>query len=157
MSGTFTTWQYQPPYGAEGGGNPTVLYGPGPFFRDMQDATRSAYNRAPGADYPDGYLGTIHTRRGDRVLTDLKRRQNQKSYQRGVHKGERIDQSDYFWPGDLNWKGIELEAQGRKFAPAGQGTTVLQNDGKVSRAALGVLSVDPKRSQQLTHLRPPWS
>src|SRR5262252_4503177 len=84
----------------------------GPFFRDALDARRSAYNRTPEAMYPDGYLGTINTRRGDRLLDSLKNRANQRSYQRGVHKGERIDPADYMWPGKIQpTDGVERQMQ----------------------------------------------
>jgi hypothetical protein len=102
--GTFTPWQYLPPYGMGAPGNANTAGGGGglgPFFRDALDAKRSMYNQTPEASWPDGYLGTINTRRGDRLLDSLKNRQNQRSYQRGVHKGERIDPADYMWPQEL--------------------------------------------------------
>ena len=45
----------------------------------------------PRPQYPDGYLGTINTRREDRLLDGLKKRQTNRPYTRGIHKGERID------------------------------------------------------------------
>jgi hypothetical protein len=93
-----------PPYNQGAPGNANTVGGGGgmgPYFRDALDARRSAYNRTPEAMYPDGYLGTINTRRGDRLLDSLKARANQRSYVRGVHKGEQIDQSDYFWANAL--------------------------------------------------------
>jgi hypothetical protein len=99
--GTFTPWQFLPPYNYGAPGNANTAGGGGglgPYFRDALDARRSAWNRTPEAMYPDGYLGTINSRRGDRLLDSLKQRQNQRSYVRGVHKGERIDPSDYFFP-----------------------------------------------------------
>jgi hypothetical protein len=60
------------------------------------------WRRTPEATYPDGYLGTITSRRDDRLLGALKGRVNERSYQRGVHKGERIDPGDYFWPEQFN-------------------------------------------------------
>lgn len=102
--GTFTPWQLLPPYNFGQPGNANTVGGGGglgPYFRDSLDARRSMYNRTPEAMYPDGYLGTINTRRGDRLLDSLKTRQNQRSYVRGVHKGERIDPADYYFPRDL--------------------------------------------------------
>jgi len=102
--GTFTPWQFLPPYNYGAPGNANTAGGGGgmgPYFRDAMDARRSAWNRTPEAMYPDGYLGTINSRRGDRLLDNLKTRQNQRSYVRGVHKGEVIDPSDYFFPGPL--------------------------------------------------------
>lgn len=54
--------------------------------------------RTPEATYPDGYLSTIQSRRDQRLLNSLTARANQKSYDRGVHKGERVDPGDYFLP-----------------------------------------------------------
>ena len=45
------------------------------LIADALDARRSMYNQTPEAQYPDGYLGTINTRRGDRLLDNLKGRQ----------------------------------------------------------------------------------
>jgi hypothetical protein len=121
--GVFTPWSFLPPFNfgapgtanTQGGGG-----GMGPYFRDALDARRSMYNQDPQAQYPDGYLGTINTRRGDRLLDNLKQRQNQRAYQRGVHKGERIDPSDYFWSSRFNPQtSLQLESQGEKFSPIG--------------------------------------
>ena len=108
---SFSQWQYQP--GQLGGSVPGVPI-PGavdPYFRNDMDGMRSMYRRTPEAQFPDGYLGTITSRRGDRMLDALKARQNQRSYQRGVHKGERIDMSDYSWPIEFHpLKGILRQA-----------------------------------------------
>lgn len=93
--------QYLPPYGAGGqavqqGGAQQIV------FRDPLDAARSGMSGfVPEAAYPDGYLGTLQSRREDRFLQNLKGQVNERSYSRGVHKGERIDPSDYFWPSEL--------------------------------------------------------
>lgn len=86
-------------------------------FRDPLDARRAMMgNRAPQAEYPDGYLGTIVSRRSDRMLNTFKNRLTERSYQRGVHKGERIDQGDYFWPEQFNpMIGLRYEARGIKW------------------------------------------
>lgn len=87
-------------------------YGGGgvPVARSELDFLRLGVGRQPSAEYPDGYLGTIRSRRddrgrptstSDRVLDSLKSRIGQKQYQRGVHRGERIDPSDYYYPADL--------------------------------------------------------
>jgi hypothetical protein len=74
-----------------GGGTPVVPRG------DL-DFLRLGVGRTPSAEYPDGYLGTMRSRRDDRgmptdtLLDSLKSRQNQRGYQRGVHKGEVLDQ-----------------------------------------------------------------
>lgn len=92
-------------------------------FRDPLDAARSGLSGfVPEASYPDGYLGTIQSRREDRLLDSLKGRQNQRSYQRGVHKGERIDPGDYLWPSELQpMRRIAVQMAG-----------VLQPDGTVA-------------------------
>ena len=41
---------------------------------------------APGAAYPDGYLGTITDRQQDKLLGAVQSRLTDRSYQRGVHK-----------------------------------------------------------------------
>jgi hypothetical protein len=88
-------------------------------FRDPLDAARSGMaGFIPSAQWPDGYLGTIQSRREDRMLDSLKGQINQRSYQRGVHKGEKIDAADYFWPGELQPdRGLRAEAGGRVFPP----------------------------------------
>jgi len=98
-------------------------YGPQPFFRDELDSFRSMWRRTPEAQYPDGYLGTITARRDDRLLKNLANRATQRSYQRGVHKGERIDPGDYIWPDQFNlMTGLKREATtGLRAAPPGGG------------------------------------
>lgn len=113
--GVFTPFQFLPPFQHGAPGNANTVGGGGgmgPYFRDSLDARRSAYNQTPEAMFPDGYLGTINTRRGDRLLDSLKNRANQRSYVRGVHKGERIDPSDYYWPAALQpTAGIERQGE----------------------------------------------
>src|SRR5437763_11635062 len=74
-----------------GGGHQAIGY------RSGLDARRSAggADRVPSAEYPDGYLGTITARRDDRLLKNVQSRLTERSYQRGVHKGERVDPQDY--------------------------------------------------------------
>lgn len=96
-------YSYLPPYGV---GQPGSVEPSGGIqqinFRDPLDAARSGMaGFIPSAQYPDGYLGTIQSRREDRLLDSLKGQINQRSYQRGVHKGEKIDAADYFWPSEL--------------------------------------------------------
>jgi len=76
-----------------GGGNAAVIN-----YRSPLDAARAAKNKIPGAEYPDGYLGTITDRREDRLLERVQEKLTERSYQRGVHKGSKIDNQDYFWP-----------------------------------------------------------
>ena len=91
--------------GAGGMYGTNTVYGGGgvPVARSELDFLRLGVGRAPQAEYPDGYLGTIRSRRDDRgrpsstsdnVLDSLKTRIGQRGYQRGVHRGERIDASE---------------------------------------------------------------
>lgn len=150
--------------------------GPEPTFRDPMDAMRSMWRRTPEATYPDGYLGTIESTRRDRLL-DASIRQNQRSYQRGVHKGERIDPEDYFWPEYFNLEtGLVLESQGLKWAPPvsqpiavdvvrGRANPDLYRKAQesfmgprgVPRDPAMLRSVDERRAAQLRRLAPSWS
>lgn len=81
-----------------GGGGSTDIISP----RSDMDARRMANQFAPGASYPDGYLGTITDRREDRLLGAVQSRLTDRSYQRGVHKGERLGADSYYWTRDCN-------------------------------------------------------
>lgn len=143
LYGTYTT---------VGGGGTPVTHG-------MLDAARIGMGRTPSAEYPDGYLGTIRTRREDRVLDSLKNRLTQRSYQRGVHKGERIDQSDYFWPEMLQPdRGLRNEARGLKTGPVLSLAPAphLVNDGKANVQANEPVEINPIRVAQMDRLRPNW-
>lgn len=150
---------------AVGGGGSAGL---APVPRSTLDASRMAMGRTPEAEYPDGYLGPIRSRRDDKgkpyavadvVLDSLKNRQNERSYQRGVHKGERIDQSDYFWPERLQPdRGLVNQSRGLKTAPAFELTPAphLVNDGKANTSSDQPGVIDVKRAAQFSHLRPAW-
>lgn len=152
-----------------GGGTPVQV-------RSELDARRMGLGRTPQAEYPDGYLGTIRSRRDDRLLDSLKVREGQRSYQRGVHKGERIDPADYLWPPDLKPdRGLKREARAvydnglflvRREVPRLEDAGVhLKNGGKglpLPKGAGGLVRggnaqpplIDPKRRGQLAHLIP---
>lgn len=120
---SFTPWQYLTPWGGGQSGAPVQGGGGGmaPFFRDAMDTQRSKWGQTPDATYPDGYLGTIRSRRDDRLLNSLKNRQNERSYQRGVHKGERQDPSAYYWPPEFGPEdGLKARAAGMRQAPKTQ-------------------------------------
>lgn len=156
-----------------GGGTPVIP-------RGRLDSLRLGVGRTPSAEYPDGYLGTIRSRRDDRgraastsdaVLDSLKNRQNQRAYQRGVHKGERIDPGQYFWPSAqapdrrlkakietvLNQDAINFmvkrNAPRMDLAPAPS----LVNDGKANVRALQPGELNPKTATQFNHLKPGWN
>lgn len=168
-------WQYNTPVP-----QPGALHGGGAFptgsLRDVLDAKRSA--QAPGipsAAYPDGYLGTISSRREDRVLNAVKDKLNERSYQRGVHKGERAPAEDYFWPKDFNpMSGLERQASGKRWAPSGDPVEKLAHGGKnsvVTPSELGALAkkygvsaydpaaraeTDPEFRQRMRQYLPTW-
>lgn len=141
-------------------------------FRSPVDAARSMMGqRIPSAEYPDGYLGTIRSRRDDRILDTVKSRLNERGYQRGVHKGERIDPSDYFWPPgfdpmsriEMQAKAVQPSMDDRRFfvpraAPAGTFRDRITTMGeKVPREILEAAVGDPRVVQGMDRLRPPWS
>jgi hypothetical protein len=112
---TFSNWAggYDP-----NGGESQPVLGPSPMFRDAKDRRLAAFGATPDTQYPDGYLGTMSSNRRQDKLLDSVKRQNHRSYSRGVHKGERVNPGDYLWPDEMNlFTGLELQAQGLKFAP----------------------------------------
>lgn len=141
-------------------GTGTAVGGGGTMARSELDARRMGIGRTPQAQYPDGYLGTINNRRGDRIVDSVKNNLNKRSYTRGVHKGERIDPRDYCWPKDMQPdRGLQYEARGEK-APL-LGNTIqpmLVNDGKAPGASQTPYgpstTVNPARVTQLGHLMP---
>lgn len=160
MYGTYTN------YG--GGGTPVA--------RSEMDYLRLGVGREPSAEYPDGYLGTIRTRRDDRgrpnstseqVLDRLKVRQTQRGYQRGVHRGERIDPSDYYLPREMSAeRGIQRQISAARkgqpvprFAPAFALAPAphLPNDGKANLRSNEPYEVNTRRVSQLNRLKPRWS
>ena len=146
------------------GANTQAGFGPAPVFRSSKDELLSGYRTATDAQYPDGYLGTMSAnRRQDKILGTLSR-MNARQYSRGVHKGEKINTSDYFWPEEFGkYTGIQMEAQGKRFAPVGMEPVRLTNDGKVgprgivapkNDSAMGEIS--PQQRARLKSLAPRW-
>ena len=121
----------------------------------------------------DGYLGTIRSRRDDRLLDSIKNRVNQKSYQRGVHKGERIEASMYFWPDAVNMdSGLQRQMKAAlvnvnggmvfKVPRAAPQTQLLPaphlvNDGKANTQADAPIEVNARRQAMMAYLRPAWA
>jgi hypothetical protein len=157
-----------------------TTYGGGgvPAARSELDFLRMGVGIEPSAEYPDGYLGTIRTRRDDRgrpnsasekVLDSLKVRVGQKSYQRGVHRGERVDPQDYYYPESLRpERGIKRQMRAvydgttyRASRSAPQFNLVpaphLPNDGKADIRSNTPGQIDKKRAAQLSRLKPAWS
>ncbi|CAB4123979.1 hypothetical protein UFOVP45_81 [uncultured Caudovirales phage] len=143
-----------------------------PVARSDLDGIRIGTGRVPSAEYPDGYLGTIRSRRDDRLLDSIKNRIGQKSYQRGVHKGERIEASAYFWDQEFNAEmGIKRQmkskpvninggivymvpkaAQDLRLVPAPH----LVNDGKSNMRSDQDVAMNVLRANQMAYLKPVW-
>jgi hypothetical protein len=158
--------------GSLSGYNNQSGYG-GPAVRSDLDFLRLGVGRVPSAEYPDGYLGTLTTRRrDDRLLDSIKNNVNKKAYQRGVHRGERIEPSAYYWPPDLqptrglsrqmkskmvNQSGVAVFLSERN-APAAELTPAphLVNDGKSNLRSDSPGQVYTKRSDRFASLRPVW-
>lgn len=123
------------------------------------DAQRMGIGRAPSADWPDGYLGSFRTRRDDKMLQGVQARVNQRSYQRGVHKGERIDHSDYYWPLQLQPdRALRNERKGLRtsFVEALTPAPHLVNDGKSDIVATEPGRIDLKRKMLMGRLMPTY-
>lgn len=157
------------PVRANGGGGHQALN-----WRSGLDARRTMQGmRTPQAEYPDGYLGTITDRRQDRLMTNVQKRLTQRMYQRGVHKGDKIDQRDYFWPDEFNPNtGLEYEARGLSWRAKGAVEERLVHQGKTEMASpaevaaitqrLGIdpqmasSTLDPIRSDRMRRLLPTY-
>lgn len=132
----------QPSAPAYGGGGADML-----AARDPLDAKRQAAGFAPGASYPDGYLGNVGGRQNDKMAV-LQTRLTSTSYQRGVHVGEKVPKNAYSWSADMNpTMGLERQMQaipvdqegGLVYQNARQSVTgnpveMLANDGKMASA-----------------------
>lgn len=177
MPNSHQNWQYLGGNGFVGsytttGGGGTPVTG-----RSDMDFLRMGVGRQPSAEYPDGYLGTIRSRRDDRgngtdtVLDSLKNRQNQRAYQRGVHKGERIDPGQYYWPQGLEAerrimikpKIVDNDGVENMLVPRYSPTTIMApppsliNDGKANISADQPIDINYVRNHNLAHLVPRWS
>jgi hypothetical protein len=141
-----------------------------PIARSDLDSIRIGTGRVPSAEYPDGYLGTIRSRRDDRLLDSIKNKVNQKAYQRGVHKGERIEPSMYYWSQDFSdQSGIKRQMKA-KYDPASGMFRIprsapltnlvpaphLVNDGKANMRSDSPANLDVRRANMLTYLKPVW-
>jgi hypothetical protein len=140
--------------------------------RSDLDAIRIGTGRVPSAEYPDGYLGTIRSRRDDRLLDSIKSRVGQKQYQRGVHKGERIEPNAYFWSPDFSDQtGIRRQQKAKLtdyngatvFMAKRNGPDIrlvqaphLVNDGKANTIANQPGTINQQRANQLAYLKPAW-
>jgi hypothetical protein len=158
---SFTQWQ-QPEQGP--GVGTAATYGPTPVFRNEKDQQLSGWRQSSDTQYPDGYLGTMSSsRRADKTMGTLSR-MNARQYSRGVHKGEKINSGDYLWPDEFNlWTALNLEAEGKKFAPPGAEPVRLTNDGKVGPRGISrdnerneSQQISLERRSRLKSLAPRW-
>lgn len=174
MAGAVNNWSASQNWQSLGGGGLAGYNNqPGagvPVAHDTMDALRIGVGRVPSAEYPDGYLGTIRSRRDDRLLDSIKSRVNQKQYQRGVHKGERIEPSMYFWPQEMSdMSGIQRQMAAvmdrsdgatvyrtLRNAPQVQLTPAphLVNDGKANTLANEPGEINARRQAMMAYLRP---
>jgi hypothetical protein len=100
------------------------------------------------------------------VLGAVKTRLNQRGYQRGVHRGERIDPSDYYLPNGMTAdRGIARQMQAaRKGVPVPRYTPAfayapaphLPNDGKANLKSNEPYELNRHRITQLNKLTPGW-
>ena len=157
-------WQAITPYGTAQPGSPVSGGGGRNSYtvgtRDNLDGLRMG-GKTPEAQYPDGYLGTIRSRREDRLLDAVKSKIGDRSYQRGVHKGIQIDSGDYFWPQELQpTRGLELQAKGIRNAPIQTTTEQILYGRGLPRGAESLVGPLPgevsERAPELSRLLPGW-
>lgn len=112
-------WRPTAQGGPEGGGGG---YGSGypaaaGQYRDSLDAARSGAfgsGRTGEATYPDGYLQPSSSRRRDAPAA-VYQRLDDRSYQRGINAGVKMDQLHYFWPEELDpGRRLHAEAAARR-------------------------------------------
>lgn len=89
----------------------------GQYRDDPLDAARSGAfgsGRTGEATYPDGYLQDTSSRRRE-APASVYGRLTDRSYQRGVNAGVKMDKQHYFWPEELSpARGLQQEESGRR-------------------------------------------
>ena len=174
MDSSFTQWQSRSYPAGDAPFRAAEVTGPQPLFHDHLDALRSMWRRTPESEYPDGYIGTVESKRRERLKSSSLHRQN-KPYTRGVHVGETRDPSSYFWPKEFGpYSAIEYEAQGMKYVHPGAFIDLgimsppepnpTQPYFRTKKAGVPVRDgtaawkpTNPDHGAQLQALRPPWS
>ncbi|KUL44702.1 hypothetical protein ADL22_12220 [Streptomyces sp. NRRL F-4489] len=118
---------YSAPYQLPGAGSAVVGGGGSTHLTGAQTISQARRNlsapRLGQAEYPDGYLGTVTSRRADRLANSGARtaqRNNNRPTTRGIHKGTRLSAADYQWPADFHpMTGIEHQLRGRRWTATG--------------------------------------
>lgn len=153
----YQTLSYTPPFlqaqpGSEirsgGGGTPVV------GARSALDMRRMMQSgRVPDAQYPDGYLGSSTGRHQDKLLQSYGASARYDGpHDRGVHKGERLDRSDYFWPPWMDLTaGIRNQATGKRWALHGRPADVPSMPGSNATP-----HPQPAAASDLTNFAPTW-
>ncbi|MFE9834084.1 hypothetical protein ACFYP4_02875 [Streptomyces sp. NPDC005551] len=129
----YPTASYNPPLQQGQTGSEVRAGGGGGFpivgARNALDMRRMMQSgRTPDAEYPDGYLGASTGRHQDKLLQSYGAggTRYDRPYDRGVHKGDRMDRGDYDWPSWLTpMSGIERQSRTtERFAPVGRASDV---------------------------------
>lgn len=107
-----------------GGGGFTQQTSGAVQYRSPLDAQRAAKGSVPHAEYPDGYLGTIVDRHEDKLLEAVQEKLTERSYQRGVHKGEKIARTDYLWDTNVIDPNGRLQVESRAHRTVREGTSL---------------------------------
>jgi hypothetical protein len=108
------------------------------------------------------------------LLSSIQSRLTQRSYQRGVHKGERVDPHDYYWNEYVSPEaGIANQMRGLKWTASGDPVERMVNQGKNAitspsemarlQAKYGLEgrpaqadTIDPVRAEKLKRIAPSW-
>ena len=102
-------------------------------------------------------------------MNNLIDRSRQRPYTRGIHKGERIEGRDYFWPEEFGpMTGLLLESIGEKYAPPGLGREWNGDSGLWDNPTVGPRGIphgktvvwggiDPNVHESMLRHIPPWS
>jgi hypothetical protein len=109
----------------------------------------------PDAQYPDGYLGASTGRHQDKLLQSYgANTRYDRPYDRGVHKGDRLDQGDYDWPSWLSpMSGIRRQAHSNaRFVPHGHAPDVPSIPGSNASPSQS----GPPKPADLAKFAPTW-
>lgn len=124
----YSTLSYTPPYQQGHSGSEVAASGGGGYpvvgARNALDMRRMMQSgHTPDSEYPDGLLGTYGDRHQDKLLQSYGAGgRYDRPYDRGVHKGERLDRDAYSWPAWMTpMSGLDRQANGQKrWAPVGR-------------------------------------